>query len=71
MYELKRCPFCGGKLIYDDRKMTVGSTETECHCDGCQMKFSYYQDFVLSRKSRVPINASFETIWNRRVEDGK
>ena len=68
MATVKNCPFCGGKIEYDNRKSTIASVETKCHCTGCGMRFEYCQDFVFSKKARVPINSSFEELWNGRSE---
>ena len=68
--DLKPCPFCGGEIAYDGRKLAMESIETTCHCKGCGMIFEYCQDFAFSKKSRVPINESFEEMWNRRLNDG-
>ena len=69
LVKLKSCPFCGGELRIDDRKLSIESVVTKSHCTGCNTQFEYCQDFAFSKKARVPINESFEEIWNRRVED--
>lgn len=66
MPELKLCPFCGGEFVYDKKKTTIASTETTGHCNRCGMYFEYEQSFAFSAKSRVPIDDSFEKIWNSR-----
>ena len=71
LVKLKPCPFCGGKLRIDDRKLSIESVVTRSHCTGCHTEFAYCQDFVFSKKSRVPINESFEEMWNRRTDYGK
>lgn len=65
--EIKACPFCGGALKFDERKLTMGAVNTKCHCEGCGMEFAYTQEFAYSKKSRVPLNDSFETTWNNRL----
>ena len=65
---LRTCPFCGSEIEYDKRVMTLGSKETEAHCTGCGIRFSYTQDYVLTTKTRIAINDSFEQVFNRRVE---
>ena len=69
MYKLKSCPFCGGEIAIDTRKLSIESTVTGCHCTGCYMEFAYCQDFAYSRKARVAINDSFEEAWNRRSDN--
>lgn len=66
---LKPCPFCGGCIRIIERIMKISFVYTKAECMGCQMEFEYNQDFALSKKARVAINDSFETAFNRRVED--
>lgn len=65
--KLKACPFCGGTLVYDSRKTQMSYVLTSAHCGGCHMEFTYQQDFALSAKSRVPMDDSFEEVWNSRT----
>lgn len=68
MKKNRGCPFCGGTLKYESRHLNIGEVHTEAVCTRCSMGFSYTQAYVLSRKSRVALNKSFEQIWNERVE---
>lgn len=70
MAKLEPCPFCGGSIEIVERHLSIVNVYTKAECMGCHMVFEYDQDFAFSKKSRVAINEPFETMWNRRVEDG-
>lgn len=71
MAELAPCPFCGGRIKIVERKLSIVNVHTKAECMRCGMLFEYGQDFAYSKKARVAINEPFETMWNRRAEDGK
>ena len=68
--DLKPCPFCGGRIKYNTAMITKENTWIEAECAGCGMVFRHSQDFVYSAIARVARNESFETVWNRRANDG-
>lgn len=71
MDKLKPCPFCGGRIKYNTIMLTIEETCIEAECEGCRMVFRHTQDFVYSKIAKVARNESFETIWNRRANDGE
>lgn len=71
MNKLEKCPFCGGTIKFLKRTENIITVHTEVECMGCHMAFEYDQDFAFSKKARVAVNEPFETVWNRRVNNGK
>lgn len=67
---LKPCPFCGGRVKFVERIESPSHNDTTVCCTGCNMEFSYSQDFAFSKSARVALNEPFEEHWNRRVDNG-
>lgn len=68
MFNLKSCPFCGGRIRVISRIEHIGSIETKAECIRCRMDFTYEQQFAYSKDGRLAINDSFEEIWNNRIK---
>lgn len=74
MYNLKPCPFCGGYIRIMEYCESIVSETTKAYCMGCGMYFRYdrYFEHLRSKgsnlKVRVPVNESFETVFNRRMD---
>ena len=71
MVELKPCPFCGHLVMITDVEERYLYITIKAQCSGCGMEFEHTQSFAKSKTARVALNESFDTVWNRRADDGK
>ena len=82
MGELKRCPFCGGFVIFEKEEHT---SIYEGTCIECTMQFRYEEkqeeivtehtsgmvikQYIMPSKKRL--NLPFTEAWNRRADNDK
>ena len=60
MYELKSCPFCGGKAFFDKLYSREGEDEYCIACEDC--------DCVFTAAWCNPSEGDLAELWNRRCE---
>ena len=66
--ELKRCPFCGGKVqIEDDVPEYSCEEQSGCYvfCPKCSLYFGYGPEFG----GEFPSKGEAVKVWNRRIRD--
>jgi len=72
MTELKPCPFCGGKAVYETytQEYAYGTKKPIIFCDLCKIEFAVEDDSPYMDIERDYEYRRQKTIeaWNRRVE---
>ena len=75
MTELKRCPFCGGKVAIAEggyrqtrwMYVTIGNKENRCNCYVIMESKTYNYDS--SEKDKERIKADLIEAWNKRYKE--
>ena len=74
MEELKPCPFCGCKEIYEIRRDDYMTGERpQIFCNGCKVIVEVENDspYFADDETIQYLRDKLVKIWNRRVNDGK